>query len=90
MSARDDRKRRFDESAGSADKNWQKRLFLSDAFTAMSKLVEETCPAGRERALVLTKLDEANMWAARAVVGGAAGDSDEDYDQLKSDFFANF
>ncbi len=36
-------------------------------FKALLKVVEEHVPEGRERALVVTNLQQASMWATRAV-----------------------
>jgi len=40
---------------------------LSNGFFELAKRVLEICPAGRERSLVLTKLEEAKFWASAAV-----------------------
>ncbi len=37
------------------------------AFRTMSRVVEELCPAGREKALALTKIEEAMFWANAAI-----------------------
>ncbi len=39
---------------------------LRAAFTNLLTTIEETVPAGRERSLVVTKLQEACNWAVRA------------------------
>lgn len=39
---------------------------IREGFTSLLDLVEATVPSGRERALVVTKLQEACNWAVRA------------------------
>lgn len=36
-------------------------------FLNLAKTVVDVCPAGRERALAITKLEEACMWAIKSV-----------------------
>lgn len=38
---------------------------IREGFTSLLNLVEATVPAGRERSLVVTKLQEACNWAVR-------------------------
>lgn len=38
---------------------------IREGFTSLLGLVEATIPAGRERSLVVTKLQEACSWAVR-------------------------
>lgn len=40
---------------------------IRDAFGSLLDEIEKRVPAGRERALVTTKLQEAAMWAARGL-----------------------
>lgn len=40
---------------------------LSDRFTELAVRIQELVPEGRERSLVLTKLEEAKMWASAGV-----------------------
>lgn len=40
---------------------------LSDRFTELAVRIQQLVPEGRERALVMTKLEEAKMWASAGV-----------------------
>lgn len=40
---------------------------LSAKFIELARMVEDTCPDGREKSLVFTKLEEGKMWASAAV-----------------------
>lgn len=40
---------------------------LSDLFCNIAAAIQEIVPDGRERALVMTKLEEAKMWASAGV-----------------------
>jgi len=40
---------------------------LRDATKELAYLITDNCPDSRERALALTKLEEANMWANAAI-----------------------
>jgi hypothetical protein len=40
---------------------------LSEAFASLAVLVDDVCPDGREKSLVLTKLEEGKFWASAAV-----------------------
>lgn len=40
---------------------------LADAFSTLLTEVDKLVPAGRERSLVVTKLQEASFWAKRGV-----------------------
>ena len=40
---------------------------LTDVMLAAAMVVDATCPAGREKSLAMTKLEEAKMWASAAV-----------------------
>lgn len=40
---------------------------LSEAFTSLAVLIDDICPDGREKSLVLTKLEEGKFWASAAV-----------------------
>ncbi len=40
---------------------------LSEAIGAAMEEVDRTCPDGREKSIVFTKLEEAKMWASAAV-----------------------
>jgi len=46
----------------------ERHALLSKIFEAVGKVIERSCPDGREKALVFTKLEEAKMWASAAVV----------------------
>ncbi|NHP18414.1 hypothetical protein G8767_33400 [Rhodococcus sp. IC4_135] len=37
----------------------------------ITERIHEELPAGRERSLALTKLEEADMWLGRAIASGA-------------------
>lgn len=41
---------------------------LREAFSALHDLIEEKCPASREKAVAITNLETAAMWAIKAVV----------------------
>lgn len=41
---------------------------LREQFSALSRLLVETCPPSTERALAMTELETAAMWAIKAVV----------------------
>lgn len=40
---------------------------LSASFIQLANLVNELCPDGREKSLVLTNLEQAKFWASAAV-----------------------
>ncbi len=40
---------------------------LSACFENLAQTVDGICPAGREKSIVMTKLEEAKMWASAAV-----------------------
>lgn len=42
---------------------------IRDASKALREAIEAHLPSGRERACALTKMDEAEMWAERAIDG---------------------
>jgi len=41
---------------------------LREAFTVLQHLIERLAPSSRQRALALTELEAAAMWAVKAVV----------------------
>lgn len=41
---------------------------LREGFSAVQRLIEETCPASRQRSVAITELETAAMWAIKAVV----------------------
>lgn len=41
---------------------------LREAFSSLHNLVKETAPETRERAVAVTNLEQAAMWAIKAVV----------------------
>jgi hypothetical protein len=45
---------------------------IRQSFLDLSVEMEDLLPAGREKSLVQTKLDEARMWACNAAVGDCA------------------
>lgn len=45
----------------------EKYQTLREAFLNMAKLVNEVCPESREKALSLTALQEAQMWAIGSI-----------------------
>lgn len=40
---------------------------LTEWFVGLAKFIEDICPDGREKSLVMTKLEEAKFWASAAV-----------------------
>lgn len=42
-------------------------LTISEILTATAKAINSICPDGREKAVVFTKLEEAQAWASAAV-----------------------
>lgn len=42
--------------------------FFREEFSAMKRTIEANAPPSRERATALTRLEEAAMWAIKAVV----------------------
>ena len=51
-----------------SDGGMDKITALREAFTAVARLIEETCPASRQRSVAITELETAAMWAIKAVV----------------------
>ena len=43
--------------------------FIKDNFTALYDYLDSEIPAGREKSLYITKLEEACMWAVKAISG---------------------
>lgn len=41
---------------------------LRESFSALGRMIADTCPASRERSVALTELETAAMWAIKAVV----------------------
>ena len=41
---------------------------LREAFSALSTLIETTCPPSREKSVAMTNLETTAMWAIKAVV----------------------
>lgn len=41
---------------------------LRESFSEMSNLIEQLCPASRERSVALTELETCAMWAIKSVV----------------------
>jgi hypothetical protein len=41
---------------------------LREAFSATERLINEICPPSRQRAVAITELETAAMWAIKAVV----------------------
>lgn len=54
-------------SYGLGDVGSARTLETKEAFSALLVRIERLVPAGRERAIVLTKLQEACMWATRGI-----------------------
>ena len=57
---------RFDYVAYDDQAQFEQRLF-KDAFTSLEELVEDKLQNGRAKALVLTALEEAYMWAGKSI-----------------------
>ena len=57
---------RFNYHAPSAD-GVQRHAELSAKFENLAGTVNRICPHGREKALAMTKLEEAKFWASAAV-----------------------
>lgn len=41
---------------------------LREAFSQLSQIITEQCPASRQRAVAITELETSAMWAIKAVV----------------------
>ena len=41
---------------------------LREAYSVISKLIEEECPVSRHRSVAITELETSAMWAIKAVV----------------------
>lgn len=41
---------------------------LREAFSDLQRVIEQVCPASRQRAVAITELETAAMWAIKAVV----------------------
>lgn len=41
---------------------------LREAFSAVERLINETCPSSRHKAVAITNLETTAMWAIKAVV----------------------
>lgn len=51
-----------------SDVTKEKATTLRRTFSAMEDLIKETCPDSRERAIALTNLEQAGMWAIKSAV----------------------
>ena len=51
-----------------SDDGLSKITLLRKYFSDGKRLIEETCPASRERSVALTELETTAMWAIKAVV----------------------
>lgn len=41
---------------------------LREAFSELQRVIEEQCPASRQKAVAITELETSAMWAIKAVV----------------------
>lgn len=48
----------------------QRLTSLSNTMIVAAEIIDELCPDGREKALVFTKLQEADMWACASIARG--------------------
>lgn len=55
----------------------QRATEIARAFDACLAALDKVLPQGRERALVVTKLQEANFWAKRGIAIDPANQQDE-------------
>lgn len=57
---------RFETHVGSTSTQ-QKHQRLRESFIAFGKMLDEVLPAGRESAVTFTNLEDASMWAHKAL-----------------------
>lgn len=51
-----------------SDDGFARITLLREAFSDVSRAIEETCPDSRHKAVAITQLETAAMWAIKAVV----------------------
>jgi hypothetical protein len=51
-----------------SDDGLSKITHLREAFSAVSRAIDEACPPSRQKSVAITELETAAMWAIKAVV----------------------
>lgn len=41
---------------------------LRDAYSGLQRVIDETCPASRQKSVAITELETSAMWAIKSVV----------------------
>lgn len=68
---------RFDFHPASTEEKRNEHTSMREACRAAAHAIDQKCPAGREKALALTKIEEAMFWANAAIARNTEESTDE-------------